>query len=98
MNLINLSIDILWLALGVLILGAIVWVALWAVKQVLPIPDPVEKVIWAVFLILVLIAILSLIAGGSGIRPFHWFGHSFYLPGPADRATATAGLQGLLNG
>jgi len=96
MNLITLSIDILWLALGILILGAIVWVALWAVKQVLTIPDPVEKVIWAVFLILVLIAILSLIAGGSTIRPFHWFSHSFYLPGSTDRATATASMQWML--
>jgi len=93
MSLINLAIDILWLALGILILGAIVWVALWAVKQVLPVPATVEKVVWAVFLILVLIAVLSMIAGGGGaLRPFHWFGHALYLPGPTDTGTSATSL------
>lgn len=86
---INLAIAILWFALGVIILGAIIWVALWAVRQFLPVPAPVEKVIWAVFLILVLIYLLMAIQGG-GL-------HSFRISGPAADPTASASVRGLLD-
>ena len=72
MNLIHLSIEILWLALGVIILCAIIWLALYAVKQILPVPATVEKVIWLCVLILVLIGLLTLVSGGSiGRISFH---------------------------
>jgi hypothetical protein len=83
---ISLAISILWFALGVLILGAIVWVALWAVKQFLPVPAVVEKVVWAAFLILVLIYLLMAIQGGGHV-PFR-----IGLSGPAGAATGTADL------
>lgn len=67
MSLIGLSIQILWLALGIIVICAIIWVALWAVRQFLPVPPPVEKLIWACVLILVLIAVLSAI---GGVGPF----------------------------
>jgi hypothetical protein len=79
---ISLAIGILWFALGVLILGCIVYVALWAVRQVLEVPAVVEKVVWAVFLILVLIYLLMTIQGGGGHAPFHWSAN-IGLPGPA---------------
>ena len=85
---INLAIQILWFALGVLILGCIVWVALWAVRQVIEVPAVVEKVIWAVFLILVLIYLLMTIQGG-GHAPFRL---SLGLPGPGYTAAATVDL------
>jgi len=66
---IGLAIAILWFVLGVIILGAIVWVALWAIKSFLPVPPVVERVVWAVFLILVLIYLLMTIQGG-GHPPF----------------------------
>jgi len=101
MNLINLSIDILWLCLGIIILGAIIWVALWAVKQFFPVPAPVEKAIWAVAVILILIAVLSMFAGGGGsMRSFHWFGghSSVDLPGPTNTASAAVSVPRVLRG
>lgn len=96
MNLIQLSIDILWLAIGIILLCGIIWVALWGVKQVVAIPDPIEKVIWAVVIILILIAILSMLAGGGSIHSFRWPWHSQYLSGPAYTATAASSLQRVL--
>lgn len=89
MGLISLAISILWLALGVIILCAIVWVALWAIRQFLPLPDPVERLVWACVVILVLIGVLSAVAGvgpfahgfrfsAAGITNFAWT--STYLP------------------
>jgi hypothetical protein len=62
---ISLAISILWLAIGIIILLGVVWLALYAVKLFAPIPDPIEKVIWAVVLILCLIGVLTLLAGGG---------------------------------
>jgi hypothetical protein len=93
MNLISLSIDILWLALGIIILCGIIWVALWGVKQIVAVPQPIERVIWAVVIILILIAILSMLAGGGGLHPFRWF-HSG--PDHYPALAAAADLQGLL--
>ena len=66
MNLVDLAISILWLLIGVIIILAVVWLALYVVKMFASIPDTVEKAIWAVVLILVLIAVLSLFAGRGG--------------------------------
>lgn len=89
---IGLAINILWFALGVIILGAIVWVALWAVKQVLPVPPMVEKVVWAVFLILVLIYLLMAIQGGGHV-PFRF---SERLSGSAYPDIAAVAVPGVL--
>lgn len=72
MSLLSLSISILWVVLGIIVLCAIVWVALWALKQFLPFPPVVEQLVWACVVILVLIGVLSAIAGvgplGHGFR------------------------------
>jgi hypothetical protein len=68
---IPLAISILWLLAGVIILLAVVWLALYVVKLFAPIPDPVEKAVWAIVLILCLIGALSLLSGG---------GNNFNLP------------------
>lgn len=90
---IGLAISILWFALGVLILGCIVYVALWAVKKVVPVPPVVEQVVWAIFIILVLIYLLMTINGTApGGRPFRWGG----VPASAHSAWATVDLSRLL--
>mgnify|MGYP001562236757 CR=1 FL=1 len=66
---IALAISILWLAIGVIVLLGVIWVALYVVKLFVAIPDPVEKAIWAIALILCLIGALSLLAGGGGYVP-----------------------------
>ena len=69
---IALAISILWLAIGVIVLLGVIWVALYVVKLFVAIPDPVEKAIWAIAFILCLIGGLSLLAGGGASVPhFH---------------------------
>ena len=66
---IGLAISILWLCIGVIILGAIIYVVFRAVKMFFPIPPKVEQVIWAVFGILTLIYLLMALSGGAGPLP-----------------------------
>lgn len=66
---IELAISILWLLIGIIVLLAVVWLALYVVKLFATIPDAIEKAVWAIVLILCLIGALSLLAGGgSGIH------------------------------
>ena len=70
---INLAIAILWLVLGILILGGVLWLALYALRTFgLAIPPQIEKGIWLIFLIICVIGALSLLAGG-GFRGPVWF-------------------------
>jgi hypothetical protein len=64
---IGMAISVLWLLLGVVVLCAVIWFALYVVQTVLgiAIPDRVVQAIWLVVLILVIIAILTIVAGGS---------------------------------
>lgn len=63
---IELAISILWLVIGIVILLGVVWIALYVVKLFCAIPAPIEKAVWAIAFILVLIGCLSLLAGGGG--------------------------------
>ncbi len=61
-----LAINILWLLIGVIVLLGVVWLAMYIVKLFVPVPDPIEKMVWAIVLILCLIGALTLLAGGGG--------------------------------
>jgi hypothetical protein len=63
---IGLAISIWWLELGVLAVCLVIYLLLYCVKIFVPIPAPVEQVIWLVVLILIIIAALGLLAGGGG--------------------------------
>jgi hypothetical protein len=60
----------LWLVIGIVILLGVIWIALYVVKLFVAIPAPIEKAIWAIALILCLIGVLSLLAGGGGTMHF----------------------------
>jgi len=64
---ISLAIGILWLCIGIIILGAIIYVLFWAIRQFFAIPPRVEAAVWAVFGILILIYLLTAVAGGGGL-------------------------------
>ncbi len=64
---IGLAISILWLLIGVIVLLGVVWLGLYVVKLFAPIPDPIEKAVWAIVLILCLIGALMLLAGGGSM-------------------------------
>ncbi len=63
---IQLAINILWLLIGIVVLLGVVWLALYVVKMFVPLPGQIENAIWAVVLILCLIGVLTLLAGGGG--------------------------------
>ena len=63
---IELGISILWLCIGVIVLLGCIWIALYVVKLFIAIPAPLEKAVWAIALILCLIGVLTLLAGGGG--------------------------------
>lgn len=65
---IHLAIAILWLAIGVIILGGVIYLALKAVKLYWPAFDPrIEQVVWLVFGILILIYVLSVLSGAAPV-------------------------------
>ena len=71
----QLAIDILWLLLGIIVLAGIVWLVIYGInKFVYQLPLLVVQGIWFIVLILVIIAAITLLAGGgSRIRgPSFW--------------------------
>ena len=66
---IQLAINILWLLIGIIVLLGVVWLALYVIKLFAVIPSPIENAVWAIVLILCLIGVLTLLAGGgSGLH------------------------------
>ena len=92
---ISIAIQILWVLIGIIILAGIIYLAIWIIEQfVYPIPERIKQAIWVVFLLLCLIALLTLLAGG-GAGFFHHAG----IPGASPAAISVpAGryLQGVL--
>ena len=68
---IHLAIQILWLLIGVIILCGIVYFALMVIKTFVPLDALIERAVWLVVLILILIGALSLLAGGDLRATFH---------------------------
>lgn len=66
---ISLAIAILWLCVGVIILGAVIWIALRVIRRFFPNMDGnVDYAVWAIFAILVLIYVLTALASGGPPR------------------------------
>lgn len=64
---IGIAINVLWLLIGVVILCGVIWLALYVIKTVvgIPIPDRLEQGIWLIVLLLIVIAVLTILAGGT---------------------------------
>ena len=64
---IGMAISALWLLFGLVILCAVIWFVLYVVQSILgiAIPERVVQAIWLLVLILIIIAILTILAGGS---------------------------------
>jgi hypothetical protein len=64
---IALAISILWLLIGVLCLLGVVWLVFYALDTFgMVIPENIKRGIYVIILILIVIAGLTLIAGGGG--------------------------------
>jgi hypothetical protein len=67
-----MAINVLWFLVGLIILCGAIWLAIWVVEQfIMPIPDQIKKGIWVIVLLLALIALITVLAGG-GHNPFHF--------------------------
>jgi hypothetical protein len=66
---IGLAIGILWLCIGIIILGAVIWILLSVIGRFFPgaITANVQYAVWAIFAILILIYLLTELAGGGGM-------------------------------
>jgi hypothetical protein len=66
---IGIAINVLWFLIGLIVLAGIVWLAIWVIEKfIYPIPERVKQGIWVIVLLLALIALLTVLAGGG--NPF----------------------------
>lgn len=68
-----IALGILWFLIGLIILCGIVYLAIWVIEQfVTAIPEKIKQGVWVIILLLALIALITVLMGGSigGIRPF----------------------------
>lgn len=68
-----LAIQLLWLLVYAICLCGVVWLVLYGIREfIYAIPAQLEKGIWFIVLLIIVIAVLTLLAGGSvgNIRPF----------------------------
>jgi hypothetical protein len=62
----NLAIQLLWFLIGVLFLCGVVALVIYGIETFIqPLPGRLKQGIWFIVLILVLIAILTMVAGGG---------------------------------
>jgi len=68
----EMAISVLWFLIGLIVLAGIIYLAIWVIEAfVWPIPDQVKKGIWVIVLLLALIALITVLAGGGTMRiPF----------------------------
>lgn len=61
-----MAIGVLWFLIGLVILCGVIYLAIWVIEQfVMPIPPKVKQGVWVIVLLLALIALLTVIAGGG---------------------------------
>lgn len=62
----QLAINLLWLLIAAIALAGAIWLVLYGIKEfIYAIPPRVEQAVWFIFFLLIVIAILTLLAGGS---------------------------------
>jgi hypothetical protein len=71
---IGIAISLLQLLIGVIVICGVIWFVFYVLSQVMGIviPARLQQMVWLIVLILVLIALLSMVAGGSISSGFHF--------------------------
>jgi hypothetical protein len=71
---IGIAIQLLQLLIGVIVICGVIWFVFYVLRSVMgiAIPARLEQMVWLIVLILVLIALLSMVAGGSISSGFHF--------------------------
>jgi len=67
-----MAISVLWFLIGLICLAGVIYLAIWVIEDfIYPIPEKVKQGVWVIVLILALIALISVLAGGGDIMsPF----------------------------
>lgn len=66
---IAIAINVLWFLIGLIVLSGIVYLAIWVIENFIrPIPEKIKQGIWVIVLLLALIALLGVLAGGGSFR------------------------------
>jgi formate hydrogenlyase subunit 3/multisubunit Na+/H+ antiporter MnhD subunit len=67
-----MAISVLWFLIGLIVLAGVIYLAIWVIELfIFQIPAKVKQGIWVVVLLLALIALIGVLAGG-GSNPFHF--------------------------
>lgn len=67
---IDIAIGVLYFLIGLIVLAGIIYLAIWVIESFIhPIPERVKQGIWVIVLLLALIYLLTVLAGG-GKSPF----------------------------
>ena len=62
----EMAIAVLWFLVGIVVLAGIVYLAMWVIESfIYPIPVKVKQGIWVIVLLLALIALITVLAGGG---------------------------------
>ena len=62
----SIAIAVLWFLIGLIILCGIVYLAIYVIDTfAYPIPERVKQGVWVIVLLLALIALITILAGGS---------------------------------
>jgi hypothetical protein len=70
---IDIAISVLWFLIGLIILCGIIYLAIYVIENfVTAIPEKVKQGIWVIVLLLALIALITALAGGGGVRMPFW--------------------------
>jgi len=66
-----IAIAVCWFLIGLIILAGVVYLAIWVINTfVYPIPAKVVQGVWVIVMLLALIALLTIVAGG-GVGGLH---------------------------
>lgn len=68
--LLNIAISLLWMLIGIVVLGLVVYLLLRVLSLWFTIDGRIVQAVWLIFAILCLIAILTALGGGGTARPF----------------------------
>jgi hypothetical protein len=67
-----MAVNVLWFLIGLICLAGVIYIAIWVIESfILPIPAKVKQGVWVIVLLLALIALITVLAGG-GMNAFHF--------------------------
>jgi hypothetical protein len=66
-----IAVNVLWFLIGLIVLAGIVYLAIWVIEKfIYEIPEKVKQGVWVIVLLLALIALLTVLAGGGSTFRF----------------------------